>query len=118
MSDVRIKTWLYEDTKLVVNEREDDLYHESYWVWPKPKDGRAKVVPMIPVLVGHLKKLQQGQDCIFVGWAWTVDLKHLYVKTVMDNPILRNALVQKLKQIINNQFRIDFLPNDNSFTGG
>ena len=34
----------------------------------------------------------------------------------MDNPKLRNALLDKLKQIINGNFRIKFLPNENSFS--
>lgn len=34
----------------------------------------------------------------------------------MHNPELRNILVQQLKQIINTNYRIKFLPNGNSFT--
>ena len=103
-----------ENDKIVVNQRQDEQYHESYWVWPK-KEG-PKSEPAIPVLVGHLKELQQGHDCILVGWVWYVDFKNPYVKTIMENGPLRDAAVQKLKQIINNHFRIVFLPEDNSFS--
>lgn len=103
-----------ENDKIVVNKRQDEQYHESYWVWPK-KEGH-KGGPTIPVLVGHLKQLQQGQDCILVGWVWYVDFKNPYVKTIMENAPLRDAAVQKLKQIINNHFRIVFLPKDDSFS--
>jgi hypothetical protein len=113
LSGLPIKTWLHENEKIVVNEREDERYYESYWVGPKQKDPERV---SIPVLVGYLKKLQQGEDCILVGWVWTIDLNHPYVKTVMENPALRDAAVQKLKQTINNHFRIVFLPDDSSFS--
>jgi hypothetical protein len=103
-----------ENYKMVVNKRQDEQYHESYWVWPKK--GGHKRGPTIPVLVGHLKQLQQGQDCILVGWVWYVDFKSPDVKTIMENASLRDAAVQKLKQIINNHFRIVFLPEDDSFS--
>jgi hypothetical protein len=114
LSEVPIKTWLQENEKIVVNQRQDEQYHESYWVWPKQKEPNG--VSMIPVLVGHLKELQQGQDCILVGWVWNIDFKHPYVKTIMENASLRDATVEKLKQIINNHFRIVFLPEDSSFS--
>jgi hypothetical protein len=53
---------------------------------------------------------------MFLGWAWKVDFKHHYVKKVMNDTKLRGGLVSKLKQIINHQFRIQFLPNDDNFT--
>lgn len=112
MNNSPVKTWLNENNKFVVNNREDDRFHFSYWVWPNQK-GSDKIIPF---LVGHLKELQQGQDCILMAWGWTIDLKHHMVKSVMYNPQLRDALVQKLKQIINNKFRIRFLPNDTSFS--
>jgi hypothetical protein len=114
LSLVPIKTWIQENDNVVVNQRQDERYHESYWVWPKK--GGPKREPTIPILVGHLKQLQQGQDCILVGWVWNIDFKNAYVKTVMENAPLRDAAVQKLKQIINNHFRIVFLPEHNSFS--
>jgi hypothetical protein len=62
-----------ENDKLVFNQRQDEQYHESYWVWPM-KEGHKRG-PTIPVLVGHLKQLQQGRDSILVGWVWYVDFK-------------------------------------------
>jgi hypothetical protein len=109
-----INTWLLENEKFVVNERNDDQYHESYWVWPKKSSSKRR--RLIPVLVGHLKEFQRGQDCVLVGWRWIVDMKQPYVKTVMNNEVMRDTVVQQLKQIINNHFRISFLPDDESFS--
>ena len=61
----KIKLWLTEKQKLVINEREDDNFYFSYWIWPTKKRAKSK---LIPFLIGHLKKLQQGQDCILMGW--------------------------------------------------
>jgi hypothetical protein len=100
--------------QIVIRQRTDEQYHESYWVWPKQKD--PKGVAIIPVLVGHLKKLQQGQDCILVGWVWNVDFKNLRIKTIMNDQSMLEATVRVLKQKINNHFRIVFLPEDDSFS--
>jgi hypothetical protein len=103
-----------ENDKIVVNQRQDEQYHESYWAWPKNEGPKRE--PKIPILVGHLKQLQEGQDCILVGWVWNIDFKNPYIKAIMENASLRDTAVQKLKQIINNHFRIVFLPEDNSFS--
>ena len=71
---------------------------------------------IMPIQVGYLKQLHQSQECILLGWGWPVDLNHHKVKTVMDSPQLRNALVQKLKQIINDIFPIKFLRREDSFS--
>jgi hypothetical protein len=114
LSAIPIKTWIIENDKIVVNQRQDEQYHESYWAWPKNEGPKRELT--IPILVGHLKQLQEGQDCILVGWAWNIDFKNPYIKAIMENESLRDAAVQKLKQIINNHFRIVFLPEDNSFS--
>jgi hypothetical protein len=111
----KVESWLKENVKLNFKEFENENFHFSYLVWTK-KQGSNVGSNIIPIQVGYLKQLQQRQECILMGWGWTVDLKHYKVKTVMDNPKLRNALVEKLKQIINGNFRIKFLPNENSFS--
>lgn len=80
------------------------------------KQGSNVGSKIIPIQLGYLKPLQQRPECILMGWGWTVDIKNNKVKTVMANPKLRGALVEKLKQIIDSEFRIKFLPDDNSFS--
>jgi hypothetical protein len=111
----KIKTWLNENVKLNFKEFENENFHFSYLVWAM-KQGSNVGSKIMPIQVGYLKQLQQGHECILMGWGWTVDIKNNKVKTVMDNPKLRNALVEKLKQIIDSNFRIKFLPDDNSFS--
>jgi hypothetical protein len=108
-----IRTWLEQNPRIVVNEREDDKFYFSYWVWPSNRKGKDRITP---ILIGHQKQLQQEHEWMFLGWAWKVDFKHHYVKKVMNDTKLRGGLVSKLKQIINHQFRIQFLPNDDNFT--
>jgi len=43
LSGLPIKTWLQENEKIVVNEREDEQYHQSYWVRPKKRGATTPV---------------------------------------------------------------------------
>ncbi len=111
----KIITWLNENIKLGFTEVQDNRFHFSFLVWGK-QPGTLLGAQIAPIQLAYLKQLHDGHECILAGWGWPVDFKNLKVKSVMDNPKLRDALVQKLRQIINDKFKISFLPNDNSFS--
>jgi hypothetical protein len=50
----------------------NENFHFSYLVWAK-KQGSKVGSNIIPIQVGYLKQLQQRQECILMGWGWTVD---------------------------------------------
>lgn len=105
----RIKTWLNEYGKFIVNEREkDEHYHFSFWIWDKQgKKG------LIPLLIGHMKEPQKQMDCIQIGWGWNLDKSSNVVKDVINDPDKTAQLVESLKKVINpKKYLLSFVPNE------
>jgi hypothetical protein len=67
----KVESWLKENVKLNFKEFENENFHFSYLVWAK-KQGSNVGSNIIPIQVGYLKQLQQRQECILMGWGWTV----------------------------------------------
>ena len=86
-----IKNWLNEYNKFVINERIDPNYYFSFWIWPKEDQY------LIPVLVGNLKEILNGRNCILVGWGWNLNLQDDTIKRAINNPIMRTNFVRELR---------------------
>jgi hypothetical protein len=108
----RIRKWLFEYDKFVVNDRDDvvgENFDFSFWIWSK-KGGKA-----IPLIVGYLK---DPKDSILIGWGWEVDKSHDVVKDVINDPDKTLKFVQSLKMAIDSKkYRIEFIPDEKSLDG-
>jgi hypothetical protein len=93
----KIKTWLHEYNKFVVNEREDNNFHFSFWIWDK-KNSTSRVMPL---MLGYLKEKQKGLDCIFIGYGMSLEMNNPIVKSVLTNPLKKKMFIAKMKEIIN-----------------
>lgn len=64
----RIKRWLHEYDKFVVNEREEDEgFQFSFWIWDK--NGKKGLIPM---LIGHLKKSLIQKNICFLFYQMNI----------------------------------------------
>jgi len=105
----RIKTWLNEYGKFVVNEREEDEgFSFSFWIWDK--EGKKGLIPLV---IGQLRKPQKQKDCIAIGWGWNLDKSSDVVKDVLNDPDKTSQLVASLKKVIDpKKYLLSFLPNE------
>ena len=105
----RIKKWLLEYNKFVVNERElDKDFHFSFWIWDK--EGKKGLIPLV---IGQLKEPQKQKDCIIIGWGWNLDKSNDMVKDILNDPDKTSQLVQSLKKIIDpKKYLLSFAPNE------
>ena len=105
----KIKTWLFEYDKFVVNERQDSNYHFSFWIWDK-KNQKSSI---IPVVIGYLKEKQIGHDCIQIGYGMNLEMTNPIVKAVITDPFKKKMFIEKMKDIINPKyFLLKFSPTE------
>jgi hypothetical protein len=109
----KIKKWLYEYNKFVVNEREDDHYHFSFWIWDK-KEFKSKI---IPVMLGYLKEKQLDHDCIQIGYGMNLEMTNPIVKAVMTDPFKNKLFINKMKDILDPTiYLLKFSPTEENMT--
>jgi hypothetical protein len=53
---------------------------------------------MIDVVVGHLKELVSGHQCLIIGWEWKLDLKNKLVRAVLSDSILKAKFMKELEE--------------------
>jgi hypothetical protein len=72
---------------------------------------------MIDVVVGHLKELVSGHQCLIIGWEWKLDLKNKLVRAVLSDSILKAKFMKELEEQIDpGDFRFIFNPDKINFT--
>jgi hypothetical protein len=104
----RIKKWLYEYDKFVVNEREDNNFHFSFYIWDK--GGKTAI---IPIIIAYLKECQKNGQRILIGWGWELDLKSDLVRDVLNDSDKKSRFVSSLKNVIDPDIYIlNFIPDE------
>jgi len=104
----RIKRWLNEYGKFVVNERDDDNYRFSFFIW-----GKEKRKGLIPILIGYLKKPENNQECISIGWGWNLDLQSDVVRDVLNDPDKKSRFISSVRKVIDpKKYLLYFEPNE------
>lgn len=105
---IRIKNWMMNYGKFVINEREsENNFHFSFWIWGNKK---GKIV--FPLLVGYLRQQIKRKECLIIWFKIVFDTKPDVVSdAVIKNPTKRMLFVAKLKKIIESkEYRLMFFP--------